>query len=481
MTIVVVGYGMAGSRVVEQLRARNEHEPVIAFGAEPYAAYNRVLLSRVLAGEASAEDIRLAATTSGATTVRTGVTVTEIDRDAREVVADDGSRTGYDTLVLATGSQPVVPPLAGLVTDGSGELLPGAAVFRTVADCQNIIEAAQDAKRAVVLGGGLLGLEAARGLAGRGLSVEVLHAADHLMDRQLDAAAGRVLARTLAGLGVRVRLGARAQAVRGADRVRGVALADGTVLDADLLVLACGVRPEVSLARRAGLTVETGVVVDDALRSVDDPAVYAVGECAQHDGQVYGLVAPAWEQATVVADQLSGADPQARYRGSRIVTRLKAAGVELAAMGQTQPGEEDPDGAEVLHFCDPARGTYKKLVLRDDRVVGAILLGEISTVATVTQLYDRGTPAPADRLRLLFHSHRNGGGPPESPTGDVTVCHCNGVAAETIEACWRAGAHTVTEIAQQTRATTGCGGCRGQVAGIVARLSSNTTSGGVYQ
>lgn len=459
MRVVVVGHGMAGSRVVEQIRARSTTIPVTVLGAERCPAYNRVLLSNVLAGKVTADEIRLAGTKDPATTVRTGVTVTGLDRAARVVVADDGSRTRYDVLVLATGSQPVVPPLPGLVRDGA--LVPGAAVFRTVEDCQAILAAARHARRAVVLGGGLLGLEAARGLAARGLSVEVVHLAGHLMERQLDPAAGRVLARTVAGLGVGVRVAARVEAVLGTDRLRGLRLAGGLELPTDLLVLACGIRPEVSLAAAAGLAVDAGVVVDDAMRSVTDPSVYAVGECAQHDGQVYGLVAPAWEQAAVVADRVTGADPGARYCGSRVVTRLKAAGVELAAMGQTQLGEDD---AEVLQFSDPARGTYKKLVIRDERLVGAILLGEIATVGLVTQLFDRGGRVPADRLGLLFGPRR------DAPVADGTVCRCNGVTADAIEACWRDGARTVAEVAGRTRATTGCGGCQPEVAGTLAAL-----------
>jgi assimilatory nitrate reductase electron transfer subunit len=473
MRVVVVGNGMAGARVVERIRWRDPGRRlhITVFGAERHPAYNRILLSAVLAGRARVEDISLAHPSvfaSAGVTVRRGVPVVAVDRARREVVAAGGERVGYDVLVLATGSRPVVPPLLGLSTpDG---LLPGAAVFRTLDDCQQLAAAAALARRAVVLGGGLLGLEAARGLAGRGLAVEVLHAAGHLMNRQLDRAAGRVLQGTLAGLGVRTRLRAYATGVTGGDRVRGVMLADGAVVPADLLVIACGVEPETSLAVGAGLRVDRGIVVDDTLRSVTDDRVYAVGECAQHAGTVYGLVAPAWEQADVVADRVTGAAPAARYAGSRLVTRLKATGVELAAMGEAHLDDDEGDdhGTEVVQFLDPARGTYKKLVVRGDRLVGAILLGDAPTVGTVTQLFDRGTPVPADRLALLLDRPP---GPAQRGAGaadTATVCHCNGVTAGAIRACWLAGARTVGDVARATRASTGCGGCTDTVAGILA-------------
>ena len=471
LRVVVVGNGMAGSRVVEEIRARDPERRVdlTVFGAEPYGAYNRVLLSNVLAGKARVEDIYLAAPswpTTHDVRLHIGTPVVRIDRERREVVAADGTVVAYDRLVLATGSVPWLPPIEGL-TRADGTPTPGVTVFRTVDDCQAILDAAVGARRAVVIGGGLLGLEAARGLVARGLAVEVVHATDRLMERQLDSGAADVLTRTLGELGVRVRVDARTEAVVGDDRVRGVRLDDGTVIGAELVVMACGVRPDVALARAAGLEIRHGIVVDDTMRSVADPDVFALGECSEHAGQVYGLVAPAWEQAVVVAAQLTGAD--ARYTGSRLVTRLKAAGVELAAMGETHA---TADEAEVLSFTDPARGTYKKVVLRDDRVVGAILLGSIDTVGTVTQLFDRGAQAPVDRLSLLF-AGRGGPAPVENPAripDRATVCQCNGVTKGAITACVLAGARSVPEVAAATRATTGCGSCTGSVEGIVGWL-----------
>jgi assimilatory nitrate reductase electron transfer subunit len=465
MRLVVIGYGMAGSRLVEDVRARDPRVDITVLGAEKQAAYNRVLLSDVLAGRTDPDDIALNAPgwpAEAGVDLRLGAAATSIDREAREVVADDGARIAYDTLVLATGSHAWLPPVDGLDADRRG-----VTVFRTLDDCHAIIAAAHSARHAVVLGGGLLGLEAARGLAGRGLAVTVLHFADHVMERQLDSGAGSVLSRTLGQLGVEIRTGTTITGLIG-NPLTAVQLSDGSTLDTELLVVACGVRPEVSLARDAGLDVGAGIVVDDTMRTVTDPNIYAIGECAQHDGQVYGLVAPAWDQARVAAEQITGTDT--RYNGSRVVTRLKAAGVDLAAMGET---DAEHDDAEILQFADPTRGTYKKVVLRDGRVTGAILLGQIDTVGTVIQLFDRGAPAPTDRLALLF-GDRAAPAPAQTPAlmpDRAVVCQCNGVTKGAITACVLAGARTVKDVAAATRATTGCGSCADTVAGITEWLS----------
>ena len=473
--IVVVGNGMAGSRFVTELRSRDPRVPVTVFGAEPQRPYNRVMLSDVLAGTARPDHIGLvdaAWYASHGVDARLGVEVTRIDRAAKTVHASDGTVTRYGTLVLATGSTAFVPPIPGL-RDGPPE---GALAFRTLEDCRRISALAESARRAVVVGGGLLGVEAARGLAGRGLEVTVLHLAGHLMERQLDAAAGGVLARTLARLGISVRLHAQVTALRtAAGAVTGVELAapgGGTeVVGADLVVLSCGVRPEVTLARDAGLAVGRGVIVDDELRSVADPSVRAIGECSEHRDEVYGLVAPAWEQAGVLAGLLAGTEPAARFTGARQITRLKADGIELASMGETHHGDDDED-VEVVRFTDAARGTYKKAVIRGGRLIGAILLGETSAAGTLTRLYDRAAPLPAERLDLLFPG-LGGAAEAASPVrmpDAATVCQCNNVAKRDIRACWEAGARTAGDVARARRAGTGCGGCRDAVEGIVAWL-----------
>ncbi|WP_327590339.1 FAD-dependent oxidoreductase [Nonomuraea sp. NBC_00507] len=456
MRLVVVGNGMAGSRLVSEVRTRDPHMKITIFGAESCQPYNRVLLSNVLAGSSRPEQVRLLDSSWYAAhnvEAAFGSSVAHIDRETRHVVTEDGRHEPYDLLVLATGSDAIVPPIPGVER---------AIPFRTLDDCERIMRVAEQARRAVVIGGGLLGIEAARGLAGRGLPVTLLHLAGHLMERQLDVEAGEVLGETLAGLGVEIRTGVSTSSVD-ADGVR---LDDGELIEADLVVLACGVRPITGLAAEAGLEVRRGVVVDDELRT-DDPSIFAIGECAEHDGTVYGLVAPAWEQASVAADVITGG--KSLYRGSRLVTRLKARSVELAAMGETQLTEEH---AEVVRFSHRARGTYRKLVIRDGRLVGAILLGESDAVGTLTQLFDRGGPVPGDRAGLLFPG-LSSAPVADSPTlmpDAAKVCQCNNVTKGQIRACWEAGARDVDGVAAATRATTGCGTCRDAVEGIVSWL-----------
>lgn len=484
--IVVIGHGMAGARFVQELRARDrqrEHS-VTVLSAERETAYNRILLSSVLAGKLTAEDVETVPSAWYAAEdvdLRTGVVVTRIDRTRRRVVTADGECLPYDHLVLATGSSPWVPPVDGLVRH-DGELAEGVVAFRTLDDCRSIIRRIQvgdgsgigvraqrvpsPVRRAVVLGGGLLGLEAARGLAGRGVDVTVVHPMDRLMERQLDRDAGRVLRRTIQDLGVRVRLNARAVAFR---RGTAVVLDDGSTVAADLVIVACGVRPNVLLARQAGLAVDQAVMVGDRLTSVTDPHVHAIGECAQHRDQVYGLVAPAWEQAAVLADVLTGGDT--RYAGSQIVTRLKAAGVDLAAMGDADLDERaaGDDEYEVVCFADPSRGTYQKIVIRDDRVTGAIMLGDAETVGVVTQLYDRSALVPRDRRALIFPGVLDAGGGSDVADlpDEAVVCRCNSVSCGDVRSVCAAGARDVDDVADATRATTGCGSCRRDIQALL--------------
>ncbi|MEV0153657.1 FAD-dependent oxidoreductase [Micromonospora sp. NPDC050686] len=468
MRVVIVGHGMAGSRLAAELHARGGDRKVTVLGAEPHRAYNRILLSTLLAGKIDEPDVELAEVSGQGVDLRTGVTAVAIDRAARQVRTADGDRIPYDHLVLATGSRAVVPPLPGL---DSADLPDRVATFRTLADCRRILATARRARRALVLGGGLLGLEAARGLAARGLDVAVVHPTPWLMERQLDAAAGAVLAGTLAGLGVSTVLGVPATRVAAdTDQVR-LGLADGRTLAADLLVLSCGVRPDTALGTAAGLAAQRGIVVDDRLRT-SDPDVSAIGDCAQHDGTPTGLVAPAWAQARVVARLLSGEEPTARYRPRPPVTRLKAAGIDLAAMGDpgVGPGEE-------LVFSDATRGTYARLRIDGDRLTAAILLGDNPAVGTVVQLFDRGGPVPVDRRSLLL-GRASGTAPAAAATSPAlmpdgaTVCQCNDVSKGALVGCWRGGARTVDEVVAATRAGTGCGGCRDALAGVVGWLAA---------
>jgi len=467
--LVVIGNGMAGARAVEEILQRGGGElfEVIMFGDEPYGNYNRILLSGVLAGVEDASDIflnPLAWYRENDVTLHAGVRVTGIDRWAKRVLADDGSAVAYDKLIIATGSHPFFPPFEGLRgPDGSPKA--GVFGFRTIDDCNEMTSYARGHSRAAVIGGGLLGLEAARGMVNHGLEVHVIHQSPHLMNQQLDAQGGAVLKGMVEKLGLSVHLGKSTKAVLGDDRVTGLAFADGTCLECDMVIVATGVRPNSEVAARAGFTVERAIVVDDQMRTVDDPDVYAVGECAQHRDRVYGLVAPLWEQAKVLADHITRTDPSAAYRGSRIATKLKVMGVELAVMGVKAPEREED---EFLQFYESKRGVYKTIVVRDGKLVGATLLGDVSKVSFLIQAFDRATPLPPERLSLMFDL-----GTPAVEVGigeladDAQVCNCNGVSKRTIAGCVAAGNRTMKSVMDTTRAGTGCGACRELVAQIV--------------
>ncbi|MEV8431834.1 FAD-dependent oxidoreductase [Streptomyces sp. HUAS 31] len=396
--VVVIGAGLAGVRLARRLGELGT--PVTLVGDEEHRPYNRVLLAEVLAGRYSPDVIALPAPAE-----LTRGRVTGIDREMRAVHLADGSEIAYDTLVLATGSNAVLPPLRGLFTPDH-QLPEGVHAFRTMDDCLGLSKAVRPGVRAVVIGGGLLGVSAARALALRGAQVVLAQQSERLMERQLDPAASKLVRRHLTGLGVEVHTDLRVRDVRcvgGA--VRSVEMADGYALDADLVVLACGVHPRAGLAKEAGLAVHKGILVDDELRT-SDPHIRAVGDCAQHDGTVYGLAAPALEQADVLAESLAG-DGGARYTGTRALTRLTLAGegfFDLAAFGET----EALPGDDVVQLTDATRGTYRKVVVRDDRLVGGVLVGELGTVGALARAWEGAEPLPDDAP--LLHLLTNDGG-----------------------------------------------------------------------
>ncbi|WP_217211034.1 NAD(P)/FAD-dependent oxidoreductase [Streptomyces sp. AC550_RSS872] len=396
--VVVIGAGLAGVRLARRLGELGT--PVTLVGDEEHRPYNRVLLAEVLAGRYSPEVIALPAPAE-----LTRGRVTGIDREMRAVHLADGSEIAYDTLVLATGSNPVLPPLRGLFTPDH-ELPEGVHAFRTMDDCLGLSKAVRPGVRAVVIGGGLLGVSAARALALRGAQVVLAQQGERLMERQLDPSASKLVQRHLKDLGVEIHTECRVRDVRcvgGA--VRSVEMADGYALDADLVVLACGVHPRAGLAKDAGLAVHKGVLVDDELRT-SDPHIRAIGDCAQHDGTVYGLAAPALEQADALAELLAG-DGAARYTGTRALTRLTLAGegfFDLAAFGETEPRPGD----DVVQLTDATRGTYRKVVVRDDRLVGGVLVGELGTVGALARAWEGAEPLPDDGP--LLHLLTNDGG-----------------------------------------------------------------------
>ncbi|MDQ6798426.1 MAG: nitrite reductase large subunit NirB [Actinomycetota bacterium] len=460
---------MAGARTVEEILQRGGRGlfDITMFGDEPYGNYNRILLSNVLAGSEDTKEIflnPLAWYADNEITLHSGTRVTEIDRWAKKVFAADGSAVGYDKLIVATGSRPFFPPIEG-ITSHDGSMKAGVFGFRTIDDCNEMTSYAEGHRRVAVIGGGLLGLEAARGMLNRGLEVHVVHQSAHLMNQQLDDQGAAVLRTTVEKLGLHLHMGKATAAVLGHDAVSGLTFADGSSLDCDMVIVACGIRPNSELAAHGGLTVERAIVVDDQMRSIDDQDIYAVGECAQHRGQVYGLVAPLWEQAKVLADHVTAGNVDAAYRGSKLATKLKVMGVELAVMG-VKAAEHDDD--EFLQFSEPSRGVYKTIVVRDGKLIGAALLGDLSKVSFLTQAYDRGTPLPQERLSLMFDL-----GTPAPQVGveeladDAQACNCNGVSKGAIAACVAAGTRTVKGVMDATRAGTGCGACKDLVGQIV--------------
>ena len=473
--LVVVGNGMAGARAVEEVLARGgaDQFEITMFGDEPYGNYNRILLSNILSGQQDTSEIYINPLDwykDNNIRLHSGARVTHIDRAARIVTANTGVQEEYDTLLIATGSRAFIPPMEGVWRD-DGDLRPGVFAFRGIDDCTGIMQCAKQSKVAVVIGGGLLGLEAARGLLNHGCEVHVVHLGQHLMEMQLDAPGGLMLRRAMEGMGVKVHLGKLTTTVltEGEDnrtaKVVGLRFKDGTELACDMVVVSAGIRPNAEIGARAGLTVERAIVVDNAMRSPDDARVYAVGECVQHRGKVYGLVAPIWDQAKVFADQVTGTNPKAEYLGSKLATKLKVMGVELASMGITEPASDDD---EVIQFSEPKRGTYKKLIVRDGRLVGGILMGDISKAAYLMQAFDRDSRLPDERLELLFDL----GAPSQAVTldempADAQVCNCNGVSKAAIGACIAAGAKTTTAVMKATRAGMGCGSCKSLVGELV--------------
>ncbi len=466
--LVVIGNGMAGARFVDDVLARGGAGfDITVFGDEPHGNYNRILLSSVLAGTHHPRDIFINPIEwyeENHVRLLAGVRAERVEREARLVHSADGQSVAYDALVIATGSSPFVPPVEGL-QGRDGRPKPGVFVFRTLDDCDRIGAWARRSRRAAVIGGGLLGLEAARGLLNLGPEVHVVHLMPHLMEVQLDGNAGAILARTLRGIGVNVHLERATTAILGDAAVSGLSFKDGSTLDCDMVVIAAGIRPNVALARGAGLTVARGIVVGDDLASPDDAAVFAVGECAEHRGRVYGLVAPLWEQTAVLADRLTGRDPMARYRGSVVSTKLKVMGVDLAVMGDREPRDDDD---EVVTYAEPKRGVYKKLIVRGGRLAGAILLGDGAVAPTLLEAFDRAAELPDLRADLLFpgagvERHRDVADLPD----DARICNCNGVSKGRIVEAARGGALTLGAVAGATRAGTGCGTCKGQLRAIL--------------
>lgn len=502
--LVVVGSGMAATRLVEELVARRATElyAITVLGDEPVAPYNRILLSAVLEGTHRPEALTLRAPEwydEHGIDLRLGARVLGVDRDHRDVMLVDGTLIEYDVLVLATGSIPTLPPIRGLVRmDGS--LHDAVHAFRSLGECERLLDAINETddegrpvnRRAVVVGGGLLGLQVARALGARGLDTEIVEGAEHLLHQQINTAAGRILARDLKKLGVAVYTGSRAIRLNDASDGAGLIgqgigqgqvrvldplprnpgrvslrLDNGFTLDTDLLVLTAGGRPSTALARGAGLEVRRGIVVDDRLASVSDPSIHALGDCIEHAGRTTGFVPPAWEQAGILAGILC--DEPVKYDGARIVARLRATDLEVAVLGDAD--HEIAAGGEVVEVSNPISGSHRRLVVRDGRIVAATLVGDLSRVGLITQHFDRQTVLGPREPGNLLMPERTGEDNADSVAralpDDAEVCACAGVSAGRIRAC-----SSYEQVRDTTRATTGCGGCASTVRQLLGSPSS---------
>src|SRR5450830_1935182 len=475
LKLVVVGNGMAGIRTVEELLAiAPDMYEITIFGNEPHPNYNRILLSPVLAGEQDFKDIVLNPVSwyeEAGIDLRMGCAVSKIDRIKRQVITDDGSCTPYDRLLIATGSTPFILPVPGNKLDG-------VISYRDIHDTETMIETARIKKNAVVIGGGLLGLEAANGLRLRGMNVTVVHLAEWLLERQLDKTAGKLLQQSLQERGLDFLMGEVTEEIIGNEegKVSAVRFKSGTTIDADLVVMAVGIRPNTALAEAAGIYCQRGIVVSDALQTYD-PRIYAVGECVSHRGVAYGLVAPLFEQAKVCANHLAQMGI-GRYLGSFLSTKLKVTGIDLFSAGEFM-GKE---GSEEIVLSDPASGIYKKLVIKDDQLIGACLYGDTTDGGWYFKLLKEGRKLGELRDHIMFG---------ESNVGDVgvqgqsranqmqdtdEVCGCNGVCKGTIvKAIKEKGLFTIDDVKKQTKAASSCGSCTGLVEQILA-----STLGGGY-
>jgi nitrite reductase (NADH) large subunit len=471
--LVVVGNGMAGARVLEELlKLAPDLYDITVFGAEPHPNYNRILLSPVLAGEQTVQDIILNPVewyAENGIRLHLGKKIASIDRRAREVVAEDGTRERYDRLLLATGSNPFILPIPGVKLDG-------VLTYRDIHDTERMIAAAASHRDAVVIGGGLLGLEAANGLKLRGMNVTVVHLMPWLMERQLDRTAANLLQKTLEAKGLKFRLEATTEAIHGGDRVTAVRLKSGEEIPAQLVVMAVGIRPNTELAQAAGLHCNRGIVVNDTMQTFD-PRIYGVGECVSHRGIAYGLVAPLFEMAKVCANHLAH-HGIGRYAGSSLSTKLKVTGVDLFSAGDFTGGE----GTEDIVLADPGAGVYKKLVIKDDKLIGAVMYGDTVDGSWYFKLLREGRSVAAIRDKLMFGESNLGDAGhlgenrAAAMAADAEVCGCNGVCKGAIvKAIKDKGLFTLEEVRKQTKASSSCGSCTGLVEQILM-----FTAGGDY-
>jgi len=462
--LVLVGNGMAGVNAIEHLlKLAPEQYDITIFGSEPHPNYNRILLSYVLAGDSKVQDIVIHPYewyAANNITLYTHQTVTGIDTAAQTVTSDKGVKVAYDKLIIATGSNPFMLPLPGADKEG-------VMAYRTIRDCEIMLESAKTYKKAIVIGGGLLGLEAARGFLNLGMKVDVVHINDTIMDRQLDRPASKMLQAALEEQGIRFLLAKHSAEIIGDKRVTGLKFKDGTVAEADLIVMAVGIRPNVQLAKQAELDCNPGIIVNDYLQT-SVPNVYAVGECAMHRGVAYGLVAPLYEQGAVLAKHLAGVET-GPYEGSIVYTKLKVSGVDVFSGGQYN----DTEGSKAIRVHDEFSGIYKKVVIKDNKIIGAVLFGDTSDGTRLMQMIREQTDISGmGKTAILTDasgSDSSASSGVASMSDDAIICGCNGVTKGTIcSAIREQGLTSVEEVKNCTTASRSCGGCKPLVSDLLA-------------
>ena len=468
--LIVIGNGMSGIATIEHLLKKTKDMDITVFGTEPYVNYNRVLLSTVLSGESLPDDIILNPQEwydKNGIKLHTGTTITKIDKDKEIVVSDKGDYHPYDALLIATGSNPFIPPIKG-IKKSDGTQRPGIFTFRNLDDTRAMMEWARKSRKAIVIGGGLLGLEAAKGLVNQGMDVTVAHLMDRLMEMQLDAASADILRQEITRLGINVLLGHSAdEIITDGDDIAGIRFSNGNAYEADMVVISAGIRPNINLAAETGISVNRGIVVDDYMQT-SVPGIYAVGECVEHRGKIYGIVAPIIEQAKVAANAINGVCTDS-YKGSVIATKLKVADIPLAAIGNIRQSV----GCEEIVFSDPGASVYRKLVIQGGVIVGTILLGDLKGYERYLKLIQDQEDISLQRKTILFDQ-------PEAFTSvasmpdDTTICGCMGISkGEIINAIEEHELTSIQGISEKTRACTSCKGC----APLIEQILQNVLGG----
>lgn len=462
--LAIIGNGMATGRLLDEMFRRDKNPPfeITVFGEEPHGCYNRILLNQVLLG-GDMDDITIKTKSWYAdkgVTLLTGRKVTSLSPAAHRLWTSDGLEHYFDKAVFATGSAPRLPMAEGF-QDKSGNWKEGIATYRNAADCERIRARVRPGGQAVVIGGGLLGIEAAKGLHDLGMNVTIVHLFDILMNRQLDLPGARLLRTALERMGITVRTSVNTKSFEGTSQVEAVRLADGTRLPADVVVLASGVKPRIDLARESDILTNAGIHVDDRLQSSVE-GIFAVGECAEHRNRIYGTVQPVYDQCGVLADVLCGTNPSTRYRGSKVYTRLKVVGIDLASMGEIDSDSEDD---EILQIFEEKKGIYRKLVIRDGRLIGAVLLGDTRLAGDLVGRLERGDPLPKNRLDLFASDDLS----PQAV--NPVVCNCTQVTESTLQTACNEGCRTLADIAERTGAGTGCGSCRGRISALLLKAN----------